>query len=88
MRQVAGPLGMPESFVESALMQTMARPLDFAAKRADPLIQQRIAQMMLDPENAAEALQKMAKKNPELFGLLGRYLPVSTGAGLLSYSGQ
>ena len=88
MRQIAGPLGMPQSFVESALMQTMARPLDFAAKRADPLIQQRIAQMMLDPENAADALQKMAKKNPELLGLLGRYLPVSTGAGLLSYSGQ
>lgn len=88
MRQISGPLGMPQSFVESALMQTMARPLDFAAKRADPLIQQRIAQMMLDPEKAADALQRMAKESPELLQALSRYLPVTAGAGLLSYTGQ
>lgn len=88
MRQIAGPTGLPQSWVESALMQTMARPLDFAAKRADPMIQKRIAETLLDPNLTADALQKAVRKQPELLGLLGRYLPVTTGAGLLSYSAQ
>lgn len=88
MRQVAGPTGMPQSWVESALMQTAARPLDWAAKRSDPMIQQKIAEMLLDPNLTADALKKALKKQPELLGLLGRYLPVTTGAGLLSYSGE
>lgn len=88
MRQIAGPTGLPQSWVESALMQTMARPLDFAAKRADPMIQKRIAEVLLDPNLTADALQKAVRKQPELLGLLGRYLPVTTGAGLLSYSAQ
>ena len=69
-------------------MQTMARPLDFAAKRADPMIQKRIAEVLLDPSLTADALQMAVRKQPELLGLLGRYLPVTTGAGLLSYSAQ
>lgn len=88
MRQIAGPTGLPQSWVESALMQTMARPLDFAAKRSDPMIQQKIAQTLLDPGMTADALAKVMRKQPELLGLLGRYLPVTTGAGLLSYTGQ
>ena len=88
MRQIAGPTGMPQSWVESALMQTAARPLDFVAKRSDPMIQKKIAETLLDPNMTADALQKLLKEQPELLGLLGRYLPVTAGAGLLSYSGQ
>lgn len=88
MRQIAGPTGMPQSWVESALMQTMARPLDFVAKRSDPMIQKKIAETLLDPNLTADALQKGLREQPELLGLLGRYLPVTTGAGLLGYSGQ
>lgn len=88
MRQIAGPTGMPQSWVESALMQTAARPLDFVAKRSDPMIQRKIAETLLDPNMTADALQKLLRQQPELLGLLGRYLPVTAGAGLLSYTGQ
>lgn len=88
MRQIAGPLGMPQSWVESALMQTAARPIDFMAKRAEPIIQKRLAEVMLNPEVASGLLSVALKEQPVLLGLLSRYLPVTVGAGLLSYSGQ
>lgn len=84
MRQVAGPLGIPESWAESTALSTMARPLDWAMKRADPVIQQKLAETLLDPEKAARLLQIAIRSDPALLRVLSQYLPVSAGAGLLS----
>lgn len=84
MRQVAGPLGMPQSWAESGLLGTAARPLDWMMKKQDPVIQQKLAEALLDPEMAARLLG-IATRNPgKAAGLLGDLLPVMTGAGLLS----
>lgn len=87
MRQVAGPLGVPQSWVESALAQTAARPMDFMAKRAEPVIQQKLAEALLNPQEAARLLSSMSSGDQSVLAkLLGRYLPVSTGAALTSES--
>jgi hypothetical protein len=86
MRQVAGPLGMPMSWAESGLLGTAARPLDWLMKKQDPIIQQKLAEVLLDPARARALLLYATKRQPAFAGLLNQYLPVVAGAGLLSQS--
>lgn len=60
MRQVAGPLGMPASWLEGVVSQTLARPLSLLAAPAETAIQQRLAQALLNPQEAARMLQAAA----------------------------
>jgi hypothetical protein len=84
MRQVAGPLGMPQSWAESGLLGTMARPMDWLMKKQDPVIQQKLAEALLDPVKARQLMLAAVKEQPALAGILAQYLPVTAGAGLLS----
>lgn len=69
LEQIAGPLGMPKSWSQSALLETALRPLDFAYKRAEPRVQEALAKVLLDPE---EAKRIMVLLQAQQAGLLGR----------------
>lgn len=59
LRQLAGPLGLPEGFVSNVVSQNLQRLPNFAGyKAADPLIQREIAAALLDPNKALALLQK------------------------------
>lgn len=65
LRQILGPTGLPESWAESTLLGTVARPLQFAYNGvAEPKIQQVLADLLLDPTKAQAALQ-MARTAPQ-----------------------
>lgn len=58
LRQVIGPTGLPESWAESTLLNTLMRPVQFGYNQvAEPRIQQTIAEALLDPSRAAALLQ-------------------------------
>jgi hypothetical protein len=63
LRRLLGPTGMPHSWSESALLQTVMRPAQFAMKSAEPKIQNRLAELVLNPEDAA-AVMEMARALP------------------------
>lgn len=56
LRRFLGPTGLPEGLVDNTVLQTILRPVEFAGKVATPKIQSRLAEIMLDPELAANAL--------------------------------
>jgi hypothetical protein len=56
LRQIAGPLGMPESWVESVLANTALRPVQFGLRSAEQRIAERLNQALLDPQHAAKLL--------------------------------
>lgn len=56
LRQVLGPLGLPESAAENALLQTLLRPAQFVGKLSEPRILNRLAEISLDPQQAQAAL--------------------------------
>lgn len=57
LRQIMGPTGLPESWSESTLLNTVMRPVQFAYNGiAEPRIQQVVADMMLDPARAQAVL--------------------------------
>lgn len=62
LRQIAGPLGLPQSMAEraagSTLGQTITRPLQWAAQTGEPRIQQTVARALLDPQYAAQLLRQ------------------------------
>lgn len=63
LRQIMGPTGLPQSWAESALLQSFVRPVQFAMKAAEPKVQNRLAEILLNPEQAAGAMA-MAKALP------------------------
>lgn len=59
LRQVLGPTGLPESWAESTMLNTLMRPVQFGYNQvAEPRIQQVIADALLDPSRAAALLQQ------------------------------
>jgi hypothetical protein len=84
VKNVAGPLGIPESWLESTLSQTLMRGPQFALKSAEERIQQSIAQGLLSPAEGQRLVliaQKAAAAKPSDFGLLTRAM----APGLLGY---
>lgn len=77
LRQLLGPTGLPQTWSENALLQTLVRPVQFAAKAGEPKITNRLASALLDPEEGA-ALLRMAN-TPAVAERFGRralpYLP-------------
>lgn len=57
LRQLLGPMGLPESVGENALLQTLLRPAQWAGKVAEPRVLNRLAEIVLTPEEAANALR-------------------------------
>lgn len=60
LRQLLGPTGMPETWSESTLAQTLLRPIQFGYQAAEPRIQQTLAELILDPSRAQAALAAAA----------------------------
>jgi hypothetical protein len=62
LRQLAGPLGLPQGMAEkvagSTLAQTIARPYQFAASAGEPRIMQALTRASLDPQYAAQLLRQ------------------------------
>lgn len=65
LRRVAGPVGLPNSFADSVLATTMARPYDWAAKAAQPRVAGFLSEAMADPVKA-QALLNMARQPSKL----------------------
>lgn len=57
LRRFLGPTGLPEGLVDNTVLNTLLRPVEFAGRLATPNIQSRLAEMMLDPQATAAALQ-------------------------------
>jgi hypothetical protein len=95
LRQAAGPLGLPESWAESVLSQTLMRPVQFAYRAAEPRIGAAIGRATLRPAEAAalvartRAFDQSAVTPNALQALMQRYLPMSGAGGAAAYgSGQ
>lgn len=87
MRRVAGPLGMPQSFAESVLANTLAnRWVSLAAKPVEETIQSRLAQFLTNPQLAAEEAAKRAAgiRNMPFVGDKNMRIPMSA----LNFGGQ
>lgn len=87
MRRIAGPIGMPESWGEGALlMSTVGRPLSWAyGKFAEPGFQQELARALANPEYAAQLLQKTQGRIPP--GMERAYMDLLTAASAGAPSG-
>jgi hypothetical protein len=79
MRQILGPTGLPQSWAESTMLESLLRPVQFGMKAAEPRIQNKLAEIMLNPSAAKEALTAAEKK--QLGNALQRLLPYLQQAG-------
>lgn len=84
LRNIGGPLGMPDSWVESGLSQTLLRPTQFAAKALEPRIHSAVARGLLDPAEAQRLIQIARKANTATPSELAR-LAQALSPGLLGY---
>jgi len=58
LRQVLGPTGLPESWAESTLLNTVMRPVQFAYNGvAEPKIQATLADLVMNPAKAQAVMQ-------------------------------
>lgn len=88
LKQTLGPLGMPTSWAESAIGETLLRPVSWAAKVPERKALDALGGAMLDPKEA-ERLIAMALLSRQQAGLLGGAIPYAVpigSAGLLSLS--
>lgn len=69
VRNILGPMGLPQTWAESVISQSLARPVQFAMKGAEGRIQDVLGNALLDPVFAAKIMQNAAPRAP---GLLGR----------------
>ncbi len=93
LRQIIGPTGLPESWAENALANTVVgKPLNLIyGGIAEPKIQQELAKAVLDPASAKAALQAAQAQGVTLPPSLARKLLEAAGrstAPALAVSGQ
>jgi len=61
LRQILGPLGLPESFGENALLQTLMKVPNMLYRGvSEPAVQSKLAEMVLNPTDARAALNPPA----------------------------
>jgi len=85
MRQIFGPLGLPESFSEATIAKTLMGPLNLITKQAaEPEIKAVMARVLTDPEFASMLMAQSYKPNM-LTQQYYRSLPLmGSGGGLLA----
>lgn len=78
MQRIVGPLGAPQGAAQNALMQTLSRPYGFVARSAEPMINDLLAEAMVNPALARQLLQQAAAPSAvgRIAGRAERYLPV------------
>lgn len=84
LENIAGPMGIPKSWVSSTLSQTAMRPVQFALKTTEERIQQSVAKGLLSV-NEAQRLMRIAQNidnaKPSEIALLARAM----APGVLGY---
>jgi hypothetical protein len=84
VRRVAGPLGLPESWIESTISKEMMRAPQFLAKSAEEQIQASVIGGLLSPFEGQRLLTIAQKANPTKSE--AALLTKALGSGLLGYS--
>lgn len=83
LNRIAGPLGMPQSFSQNVIANTLARPYEFVMKSAQPKISGLLAEAMADPATAQKLL--LMANSPSRMGQIGQSLESFAGLpGLLA----
>lgn len=83
LNRIAGPLGMPQSFSQNVLANTLSRPYEFVMKSAQPKIGGLLGEALADPATAQRLLT--LAKNPSKAGQIGQELEKFLGLpGLLA----
>jgi hypothetical protein len=90
LRQILGPIGLPQSWSESAILQTIASPINLASKYGglEGRIQDVLGTAMLDPKYAGLLMRNVKPQNTRIMGLLARTPPVAGLLGSAIYAGQ
>lgn len=84
MRQIIGPLGLPESWGESVAARMVGRGVDVIARPAETAVQEVLVEALRNPQRGAELLQRLQpSQRQQLAEALYRYaLPgASIGSG-------
>lgn len=86
LRQILGPLGLPESFAEARMLPTLMRPAAWALKSQDQVIQDELGRALMTPGMAAQLLEKVQRQAAP--GRLSRNIqpllaPAGTAAALV-----
>ena len=84
MRQIIGPLGLPESWGESVAARMFGRGVDVVARPAETAVQEVLVEALRDPQRGAQLLQRLQpSQRQQLAEALYRYaLPAaSVGSG-------
>jgi hypothetical protein len=84
LRQVLGPLGLPQSWAESVIPLTAMRPLDWAAKLPEQKIMQALANAATDPAIAKAFLARSASPSSLSRGIDAFVPPAVTMADLMA----
>lgn len=84
LAQILGPLGLPQSWGQNALSQTIMRPLQWAGRIGEERVLNQLGNALLDPRMAAALLR--SANDPYALGsaqanALGRYMALATEAG-------
>ena len=83
INRVAGPLGVPQSFSQNVLANTLSRPYNFVMQSAEPRIQGLLSEAMADPKKAA-ALLSMVREQSKMGLLAGKSEKFLSMPGLLA----
>lgn len=88
LRQTLGPLGLPESFAESTVLNTIMRGPQFVARLGEQRVLDRLARGLLSPQDAATLLTLEAPTSVPMRGLLSvqPYIPAAALGSM--YGGQ
>jgi hypothetical protein len=86
LRQTLGPLGLPQSWAEAVLPQTLMRPMQCAYKMPEQKVMGLLGEAMLDPDKAKQLLAK-ARRSPALARQLEELLPYTAAPGAVGLLG-
>jgi hypothetical protein len=87
MRQIIGPLGLPQSWAESVASQTLGRGLGVLARPAEEAVQQRLVEALMNPQTAAQMMQRLQpSQQAQLAQSLYRYALPATAVGSGAYA--
>jgi hypothetical protein len=65
VRSIAGPVGLPQSFADSMLAETLAsRPVSFALKSPEERVMGLLGDALTDPKRAAQLMEQARKMPP------------------------